>query len=55
VLRHFKGARCWRMRWDWARPLKLHVLKEYWMRGLVRRALILAPPSLVSQWKGDSV
>jgi SNF2 family DNA or RNA helicase len=26
------------------------VLKEYWMRGLVRKALILTPPSLVSQW-----
>ncbi|MEO7190273.1 MAG: SNF2-related protein [Vicinamibacterales bacterium] len=25
-------------------------LKEYWMRGLVRRALILTPPSLVGQW-----
>lgn len=26
------------------------VLKEYWKRGLVRRALVLTPPSLVSQW-----
>jgi superfamily II DNA or RNA helicase len=26
------------------------VLKEYWSRGLVRRALVLTPPSLVSQW-----
>jgi superfamily II DNA or RNA helicase len=25
-------------------------LKEYWMRGLVSKALILTPPSLVSQW-----
>ncbi len=25
-------------------------LKEYWLRGLVRKALILTPPSLVSQW-----
>ncbi|HEY6362373.1 MAG TPA: SNF2-related protein [Vicinamibacterales bacterium] len=25
-------------------------LKEYWVRGLVRRALILTPPSLVGQW-----
>ena len=25
-------------------------LKEYWMRGLVRKALILTPPSLVGQW-----
>ncbi|MEO7273540.1 MAG: SNF2-related protein, partial [Vicinamibacterales bacterium] len=25
-------------------------LKEYWLRGLVRKALILTPPSLVPQW-----
>ena len=25
-------------------------LKEYWMRGLVRKALVLTPPSLVEQW-----
>jgi SNF2 family DNA or RNA helicase len=29
------------------------VLKEYWVRGLVRKALVLTPPSLVSQWKGE--
>ncbi|MEK6630248.1 MAG: SNF2-related protein, partial [Acidobacteriota bacterium] len=29
------------------------VLKEYWMRGLVRRAIVLVPPSLVSQWVGE--
>ncbi|MBI3684299.1 MAG: DEAD/DEAH box helicase [Acidobacteria bacterium] len=29
------------------------VLKEYWTRGMVRRALVLTPPSLVSQWKGE--
>ena len=28
-------------------------LKEYWMRGLVRKALILTPASLVSQWSGE--
>jgi superfamily II DNA or RNA helicase len=28
-------------------------LKEYWMRGLVTRALILTPPSLVSQWADE--
>ena len=31
------------------------VLKEYWMRGLVRKALVLTPPSLVSQWKGELI
>src|SRR5207247_8257405 len=25
-------------------------LKEYWMRGLVRKALVLTPPSVVGQW-----
>jgi SNF2 family DNA or RNA helicase len=29
------------------------VLKEYWLRGLVRRALVLVPPSLVAQWTGE--
>ncbi len=28
-------------------------LKEYWLRGLVRKALILTPASLVSQWVGE--
>ncbi|MGQ9592460.1 MAG: DEAD/DEAH box helicase, partial [Planctomycetota bacterium] len=29
------------------------VLKEYMVRGQVRRALILVPPALVGQWKGE--
>lgn len=29
------------------------VLKEYWMRGLAHRAIVLVPPSLVSQWVGE--
>ena len=29
------------------------VLKEYWIRGMARRALILVPPSLVPQWKEE--
>jgi hypothetical protein len=29
------------------------VLKEYWQRGMVRRVLILTPPSLVSQWRSE--
>src|SRR5262249_2019982 len=28
-------------------------LKEYWMRGLARKALILTPASLVGQWVGE--
>ena len=29
------------------------VLKEYWLRGMVRKALVLVPPSLVAQWIGE--
>lgn len=29
------------------------VLKEYWTRGMARRALILVPPSLVPQWREE--
>lgn len=29
------------------------ILKEYWMRGMVRKVLALTPPSLVTQWKGE--
>ncbi|MBI3927213.1 MAG: DEAD/DEAH box helicase family protein [Armatimonadetes bacterium] len=29
------------------------VLKEYLLRGLVKRALVLCPPSLVEQWQGE--
>ncbi len=29
------------------------VLKEYMLRGQVRRALILVPPALVGQWRGE--
>ncbi len=29
------------------------VLKEYWMRGMVRKVLVLTPPGLVTQWKGE--
>ncbi|MCL0049354.1 SNF2-related protein, partial [Dehalococcoidia bacterium] len=28
-------------------------IKEYLMRGMIRRVLILAPPSLVSQWQEE--
>jgi superfamily II DNA or RNA helicase len=31
----------------------LMVLREYQLRGLVRRALILAPPSLTRHWRGE--
>jgi len=31
------------------------ILKEYQMRGMVRRALILTPPSLAPQWRGELI
>ncbi len=31
------------------------VLKEYWTRGMVRKALVLTPPALVAQWKGELI
>jgi superfamily II DNA or RNA helicase len=31
----------------------LMVLREYQLRGMVRRALVLAPPSLTRQWRGE--
>ena len=31
------------------------ILKEYWMRGMVRRALVLTPPSLARQWRGELI
>ncbi len=43
------------MKWDSAELHRrsLFLVKEYWARGMVLKALVLAPPSLVSQWKGE--
>ena len=54
VLRHFKGRALLADEVGLGKTIEAClVLKEYWMRGLVRRALVLTPPSLVSQWKGE--
>ena len=54
VLRHFKGRALLADEVGLGKTIEAcMVLKEYWMRGLVRKALVLAPPSLVSQWKGE--
>ena len=54
VLRHFKGRALLADEVGLGKTIEAcMVLKEYWMRGLVRRALVLTPPSLVSQWKGE--
>jgi superfamily II DNA or RNA helicase len=54
VLRHFKGRALLADEVGLGKTIEAClVLKEYWIRGLVRKALVLTPPSLVSQWKGE--
>jgi SNF2 family DNA or RNA helicase len=54
VLRHFKGRALLADEVGLGKTIEAClVLKEYWARGMVRKAIVLAPPSLVSQWKGE--
>jgi SNF2 family DNA or RNA helicase len=54
VLRHFKGRALLADEVGLGKTIEAClVLKEYWTRAMVRRVLILTPPSLVSQWKGE--
>jgi len=54
VLRHFKGRALLADEVGLGKTIEAClVLKEYWIRGLARKALVLTPPSLVSQWKGE--
>jgi SNF2 family DNA or RNA helicase len=54
VLRHFKGRALLADEVGLGKTIEAcMVLKEYWMRGLVHKALVLTPPSLVAQWKGE--
>src|ERR1035438_2433281 len=56
VRRHFKGRALLADEVGLGKTIEAClVLKEYWMRGLVGKALILTPPSLVSQWKGELI
>jgi len=56
VLRHLKGRALLADEVGLGKTIEAClVLKEYWMRGLVRKALVLTPPSLVTQWKGELV
>jgi SNF2 family DNA or RNA helicase len=56
VLRHFRGRALLADEVGLGKTIEAClVLKEYWVRGMVRRALVLAPPSLVSQWKGELI
>jgi superfamily II DNA or RNA helicase len=54
VLRHFKGRALLADEVGLGKTIEAClILKEYWTRGMARRVLILTPPSLVSQWKGE--
>jgi len=54
VLRHFKGRALLADEVGLGKTIEAClILKEYWIRGMVRKALVLSPPSLVSQWKGE--
>jgi superfamily II DNA or RNA helicase len=54
VLRHFKGRALLADEVGLGKTIEAClVLKEYWMRGMVRKVLVLTPPSLVAQWKGE--
>jgi superfamily II DNA or RNA helicase/Tfp pilus assembly protein PilF len=54
VLRHFKGRALLADEVGLGKTIEAClVLKEYWARGMVRRVLVLTPPSLVSQWRGE--
>ncbi len=54
VLRHFHGRVLLADEVGLGKTIEACLLlREYLLRGLVRRALILVPPSLVSQWHGE--
>ncbi len=54
VLRQFKGRALLADEVGLGKTIEACLaLKEYWSRGMVRKVLVLAPPSLVAQWKGE--
>ena len=56
VLRHFKGRALLADEVGLGKTIEAClILKEYWTRGMAGRALVLTPPSLVSQWKGELI
>ena len=57
VLRHFKGRALLADEVGLGKTIEAcMVLKEYWMRGLVGKALVLTPPSagVSCEWKGEA-
>jgi len=54
VLKHFRGRVLLSDEVGLGKTIEAGMLiKEYWMRGLVKKALLLVPPALVSQWQGE--
>jgi superfamily II DNA or RNA helicase len=54
VLKHFRGRALLADEVGLGKTIEAGmILKEYMLRGLVKRALILAPASLVSQWQEE--
>jgi SNF2 family DNA or RNA helicase len=54
VLKHFRGRVLLSDEVGLGKTIEAGMLiKEYFLRGLVKKALILAPPALVSQWQGE--
>ncbi len=54
VLRHFKGRALLADEVGLGKTIEAClVLKEYWIRGMARKVLVLTPPGLVTQWKGE--
>jgi len=54
VLRQFKGRALLADETGLGKTIEAGLtLKEYWARGMVRKALVLVPASLVTQWKGE--
>ncbi len=56
VLRHFRGRALLADEVGLGKTIEaIMVLREYQLRGMVRRTLILVPPSLVGQWESELV
>lgn len=54
VLRHFRGRALLADEVGLGKTIEaIMVLREYQLRGMARRTLILVPPALVGQWEGE--
>ena len=54
VIRDFRGRAIFADEVGLGKTIEAGIaIKEYLMRGMIRRVLILTPPSLVSQWQGE--